>query len=533
MGSRVELFAVIRRDARVEDLSIRELSERHRVHRRTVRQALASALPPPRKTPVRVSRKLEPFKPVIDGWLRDDLDARKKQRHTARRVWDRLVDEQNVTDVSYSTVRDYVGRRRPEIAAEAGRGLEQGFVPQTHDPGGEAEVDFADLWVVLRGIKTKTFLFTLRLSYSGKSVHRAFSTQSQEAFLEGHVYAFTELGGTPIDKVRYDNLKAAVSRVLFGRGRDESGRWVAFRSHFGFDAFYCHPGQEGAHEKGGVEGEGGRFRRNHCVPMPVVDSIEELNVLLAAADAKDDHRRISNRTSTVGHDWAFERETLRPLPSVVFPTWLTLTPRVDRYAQVAVRQRHYSVPARFIGRRVRVQLGLSMVTAFDGRTVIATHERLIVQGGRSLTLDHYLEVLQRKPGALPGATALVQARASGVFTPAHEAFWAAVRKAHGDGGGTRVLIEVLLLHRHLAAADVIGGITAALAVGSVNPDVVAVEARKTVQQRSAEPPVAQPVPAGGDRVVGLTECRPTELPTDPRPLPSVSQYDELLTRESS
>ena len=134
-----------------------------------------------------------------------------------------------------------------------------------------------------------------------------------------------------------------------------------------------------------------------------------------------------------------------------------------------------------------MQLGASTVTAFDGRTVIATHERLIVKGGQSLTLDHYLEVLQRKPGALPGATALVQARASGVFTAAHEAFWAAARKAHGDGGGTRALIEVLLLHRHLAAADVIAGITAALAVGSVNPDVVAVEARKTAQQRGAEP----------------------------------------------
>jgi len=221
------------------------------------------------------------------------------------------------------------------------------------------------------------------------------------------------------------------------------------------------------------------------------------------------------------------------LPSEVFPTWLTLTPRVDRYARVTVRQRHYSVLARFIGRRVRVQLGASTVTAFDGRIVIARHERLIVKGGQSLTLDHYLEVLQRKPGALPGATALVQARASGVFTPAHEAFWAAARKAHGDGGGTRALIEVLLLHRHLAAPDVVAGITAALAVGSVNPDVVAVEARKAAQQRGTQTQPAQPVSASGDRVVSLTERRLAELPADARPLPSVSQYDELLTRESS
>ena len=94
------------------------------------------------------------------------------------------------------------------------------------------------------------------------------------------MYAFERLGGVPLDKIRYDNLNSAVKRVLFGRTRQENDRWVAFRSHYGFDAFYCQPGHEGSHEKGGVEGEGGRFRRNHCVPMPVVDSIDELNALL-------------------------------------------------------------------------------------------------------------------------------------------------------------------------------------------------------------------------------------------------------------
>jgi hypothetical protein len=103
-------------------------------------------------------------------------------------------------------------------------------------------------------------------------------------------------------KIRYDNLTSAVKRVVFGRTRVENQRWVAFRSHYGYDAWYCIPGHEGSHEKGGVEGEGGRFRRNHCVPMPAVDSIEELNTLLEAADDADDRRRIGNRTMTVGHD---------------------------------------------------------------------------------------------------------------------------------------------------------------------------------------------------------------------------------------
>jgi transposase len=258
--SRVGLFEAIRRDRRQEDLSIRALATRYQVHRRTVRQALASPLPPPRKRRCQAAPKLDPVKPLIDAMLREDLTAPRKQRHTARRVLARLVDEHGVGDITYSTVRDYVRIRRAQINAEAGQCVEEAFVPQTHHPAAEAEVDFADLWIDLKGIRTKVFLFTLRMSYSGKAVHRASASQSQEAFLEGHVYAFEQLGGTPIDKIRYDNLKSAVSRVLFGRSRIESERWVIFRSWYGFEAFYCEPGLAGAHEKGG----GGRRRR----PVP-------------------------------------------------------------------------------------------------------------------------------------------------------------------------------------------------------------------------------------------------------------------------
>ena len=528
----MELFAAIRRDVRVDELSIRELADKYHVHRRTVRQALASALPPPRKTAMRTSPRLELFKAAIDDMLRGDLDAPKKQRHTARRILARLVDEHGAVDVSYSTVRDYVAKRRPEIDSEAGRASETGYVPQSHPPAAEGEVDFHDLWVILRGVKTKTALFTMRLSYSGRAVHRASLSQGQEAFLESHVYAFERVGGVPLDKIRYDNLKPAVSRVLFGRTRVESERWVAFRSHYGFDAFYCLPGHEGSHEKGGVEGEGGRFRRNHCVPMPVVESVDELNALLQEWDDTDDRRRIGNRTNSVGHDWSFERQLLRPLPAEPFDTALTLTPRVDRYAQVMVRCCQYSVPARFIGHRLRVKLSASTVTAFDRNTVVARHHRAIGKGVKVLDLDHYLEILLRKPGALPGATALAQARATGAFTPIHDAFWAAARKALGDAVGTRVLIEVMLQHRHLEHADVIAGLTAALTVGSVNADVVAVEARKAAQQRGAQPPPITATPRR-QQVVSLTERRLVELPGDDRPLPSVDAYDDLLGKASS
>jgi transposase len=538
-GSRVAQFEKIRRDAQREELSIRELARRHGVGRATVRQALAYSVPPERKTPVRKSPKLDPLKVHIDAMLLSDVTAPRKQRHTARRILARLVDEHGAQDITYSAVRDYVARRRPEITADAGVEVENAFVLQTHLPGAEAEVDFGDVYVMLAGELTKCFLFTLRLSASGKACHSVFASQGQEAFIEGHVDAFNRLGGVPYDKVRYDNLKSAVTRVLFGRGRDESERWVAFRSHMGFDAFYCRPGVVGAHEKGGVEGEVGRFRRNHLTPVPVVATLAELNARIRAADVADDARRIDNRVHTVGQDFAAEAPSLRPLPRDDFDAGLWLTPRVDRYARVTVRQCHYSVPVSLIGRTVRVSLRASELVICDGRREVARHPRLTRKGAQSLTLDHYLEVLVRKPGALPGATALVQARESGVFTAAHEAFWAGARKAHGDFGGTQALIEVLLLHRNLPHADVVAALGLVVGVGGTTADVVAVEARKLARLRPDHTVPAEE-PQAARRVVSLTERRLLDpaavvagLPPDTRPLPSVTAYDELLPRRAA
>ncbi len=183
MRSRVDVLAVIRNDARVEGLSVRELARRHKVHRRTVRAALASAQPPARKPHVRSSPRLEPFTSAIDEMLTTDLDAPRKQRHTATRILARLADEHAATELSYSTVRDYVRVRRVEIEVAAARRV-NAFVPQGHEPGVEAEVDFGEVWVILAGVKTKCHLFVFRLSHSGEAIHRVYSTQGQEAFLE-------------------------------------------------------------------------------------------------------------------------------------------------------------------------------------------------------------------------------------------------------------------------------------------------------------------------------------------------------------
>jgi transposase len=248
MRSRVELFETIRRQHRDEGASIRELAERHRVHRRTVRQALVGAVPPPRKIPERAAPALGGHEATIGGWLQADRTAPPKQRHTARRVWQRLRDERGA-QVAESTVRAFVAQVRAELAEQTVKAT----VCQAHQPGEEAECDFGEFRACVAGTLVRLWLFVLRLSYSGRGFGLAFAHQAQEAFFEGHVRAFAYFGGVPAGQIRYDNLKPAVTRILLGRDRVENERFVALRSHYGFDSFFCEPGLEGAHEKGGVE----------------------------------------------------------------------------------------------------------------------------------------------------------------------------------------------------------------------------------------------------------------------------------------
>lgn len=254
----------------------------------------------------------------------------------------------------------------------------------------------------------------------------------------------------------------------------------------------------------------------------------ELNEMIERWDAADDARRIGSRVRTIGEMFSAEKELLQPLPVEAFETGRWFTPRVDRYSQISVRTNHYSVPVRLIGRQIRVLLHASELVVFDGRSEVARHERLLAKGRTRLDLDHYLEALLRKPGALPGATALDQARAAGKFTPVHDAWWAAARKIHGEADGTRALIEVLLLHRHTHHDHVVAGLAAALRVGALTADAVALEARKAAEYDQPDvrmPGLADESPV---TVTSLTRRRLAQLPADTRPLPSVTAYDQLL-----
>ncbi|MFJ4950760.1 Mu transposase domain-containing protein [Streptomyces sp. NPDC088760] len=313
----------------------------------------------------------------------------------------------------------------------------------------------------------------------------------------------------------------------------ETDRWIAFKSHFAIESFYCRPGIDGAHEKGGVEGQIGYFRRNHFTPVPEVESLAELNELVEQWDRHDGRRRIGSRPRTIDEYFEVERPLLMPLPEEPFETGRVLTPRVDRYGQIPVRTNRYSVPVRLIGKRVRVILHASHLVVYDKNVEVARHERLIAKGSCRLELDHYLEALIRKPGAFPGATALEQARSAGKFIPAHDAWWAAAVRAHGDTEGNPGLDRGALDGpAHPARTP---GRRARDCVAGRGPDRGRgrLGARKVAQTENEPAPAASSALAAEQpsaTVTFLPEWKLNHLPPDTRPLPSVTHCDQLLRR---
>jgi len=505
----MEQFEQIRRDRDREGVSIRGLAARHGVHRRTVKQALASPLPPVKRRPAgRPAPKLGAYRAVIDEWLLADRDAPRKQRHTAKRIHQRLVDELGA-DVAESSVRQHVRLRKRQLGLAVG----EVFIPQSHAPGAEAEVDWGQAEVVLGGVAVRVHLFVMRASFSGAVFCQASLVESQQAFLELHVQAFEWYGGV-FPRIRFDNLKSAVKKILKGRRRVESDRFVALRSHYLFASQFMTPGLEGAHQKGGVEGEVGRHRRNHLVPVPEVADLAELNRMLLAGCESDLGRRIDGRAQTIRDAWAIERALLLALPANPFDVCESAAPRVDAKSLVTVRQNRYSVPVTLAGLRVSARIGAREITINHAGIEVARHERLHGKFGTSAQLDHYLELLVRKPGGLEHSVALSQERDRGAWPGCFDELWAGLTDRYGGSDAARQMIDVLLLCRDHGPDRVALAVRGALTAGAIDGRAVAVLARRA----DTAPAVAAPP---------LSDL-PSRLAVHERPTPDLTDYDQLL-----
>lgn len=501
--AKVELFEQIRREYEFGVGTIAGVAKKLGVHRRMVREAIGNALPKPRKKTDRRRWKMQAAVDFVEAILEADRKAPRKQRHTAHRIWERIRQELPACQIGERTVRQYVHQRKIEL----GRDARETCVPQSYAWGAEAQVDWYEAQADLGGERVKLQVFAMRGMASGAAFHCAYRHATQQAFLEAHERAFAYFGGV-FRKLRYDNLGAAVKKILRGHRRDETARFIAFRSHWRFEAEFCTPAQ--AHEKGGVEGEAGYFRRNHWVPIPAAEDLDGLNQQLLNGCQQDEHRTIAGSEQTIGASLLIERDHLLPLAEG-FDLAQTSFPTVNGFGCVKVLTNAYSVPLP-AGVQVQAKVYADKVELWHEGRCVARHERCYRRQQQILELEHYLDVLSRKPGAMAGSKPLEQRRQAGLWPPSFDRIWEALMERHGKQNGTRQMIELLKLGAKHGQARLQEAIESALAVHCYDAAAIRCLLHADELQHSRCEAVD----------VGVLERYA-------RPLPAVHEYDQLLT----
>ena len=504
--AKVELFEQIRLEYEFGVGTIQGVARKLRVHRRLVREAIHSAIPARRKKTQRPHVKMALAAEFIDAILEADRKVPRKQRHTAKRIWERIRAEVPGCTAAERTVRLHVEQRKEAL----GLAQRETFVPQSYDWGVEAQVDWYEAYADLDGERVKLQVFSLRSMASGAAYHRAYLRATQQAFLEAHELAFHYFGGV-FRRLRYDNLSSAVKKILRGYERELTARFIAFRSHWQYQADFCTPGE--GHEKGGIEGEVGYFRRNHWVPIPVARDLAELNAKLLADCHHDESRMISGRMESVGVLLLTEKQHLLPLPAEGFELAEVSFPHVDQAGCAKVRTNFYSVPLRS-GSVVEARVYSSMVEFWQNGVCVAQHERSYERSQQILDLEHYLEVLERKPGALRGSKPLAQWRAQGRWPDSYDQLWELMNEKHGRQHGTRSMVALIRMGREFGYARLEASVMQAMVLGCT--DVAAI--RHLLMSNELQHAAATTVEIGA-------------LAAYERPLPTMSEYNQLLTIE--
>ena len=387
----MELYAEVRRSVYVEGLSERAAARRFGLARETVRKMLRYSVPPGyrRAQPVRCP-KLDGFTGVIDQILGDDQQRPKKQRHTAKRIWERLRAEHAFTG-GYTIVKDYVRAKT--------LGGQEMFVPLAHPPG-DAQADFGEALVVIAGVECKAHYLVVDLPHSDDGFVKAFPAETTEAFCDGHNAAFGYFDGVP-RRIVYDNTKLAVARILGDGTRQRTRVFSELQSHYLFDARFGRPGK--GNDKGKVEGLVGYARRNFFVPVPRFPSWEALNADVARQCRARRGHRLRRHTETIGERFARDRDALLPLPPVPYDACDRRATRVTSLSLVRYRLNDYSVPTAYGHREVVVKGYVDDVVIVCGRDEIARHRRSYEREALIFDPLHYLALLERKTGAFDQA----------------------------------------------------------------------------------------------------------------------------------
>ena len=452
---KVDMYVRVRRACMVEGMSIREAARVFGLHRDTVRKMLMYSVPPGyrRERPPR-RPKLEPYTGVIDRILDEDLSLPKKQRHTAKRIYDRLRDEYGFTG-KYTIVKDYVRERRR-------RGQEM-FVPLSHPPG-HAQCDFGQARAVIGGVEQRIHYFVLDLPHSDGCFVKAYPAETTEAFCDGHVSAFSFLGGVP-QSIVYDNTKLAVAKIL-GDGRRKRTRvFSELQSHYLFEDRFGRPGK--GNDKGKVEGLVGYVRRNFLVPIPSFESYEALNAYLEERCMERMEDRLRGHDETIGQRMERDLEALLPLPAAPYEASDKHVSRVSSLSLVRYRTNDYSVPVAYGHRDVLVRGYVNEVVISCGSETIARHRRSYERDDFVFDPLHYLPLLERKTGALDQAAPL-----AGWELPEEFGVLRRLLESRMGKRGKREFVQVLRLMESFRKEEVHDAVREALKLGAISFDAV-------------------------------------------------------------
>src|SRR5215475_4728954 len=430
----MQLWADIRRRVLVENVSKRQILRETGMHWRTLEKIPAHPEPPAYRAPApRARPKLGPYLDRTAQILEQDKGCPRKQRHTAKRVFDRLKAEGYLG--GYTAVKEAV-RDLKRVRREV-------FVPLTHPPG-EAQVDFGYALANVAGRLRKVAFFVMALPHSDALFVQAFERECTETFWEGHVRGLDFSAGVP-RRITYDNSRVMVAKIVGPRQRQLSRGFLQLKSHYLFDHHFCLV--QRPNEKGVVEGTVKFTRLNFFVPVPHARDLDELNAHLLERCREDQSRRVRGNAATKGVLLGEDRLAFVPLPAAPFDACAKRSTTADSLSLVRFDDNDYSVPVRYAHHPVVVRAYVDRVMLAHKGEVIAEHRRLWGREGVSFDPVHYLALLERKPGALDHARPL-----EGWALPA---CFAALRRrleAERDGEGTREYVRVLrLLEKHSPA----------------------------------------------------------------------------------
>jgi transposase len=439
----------------VDKMSEREAARQFGLARETVRKMLRYAVPPgyQRQEPVK-RPKLDAWTGTIDQILEHDKAEGKKQRHTAKRIFERLRDEHSYKG-GYTIVKDYVRLRKLS--------QREMFVPLEHPPG-DAQADFGEAMVVMGGVECKAHYLVVDLPQSDDCFVMAFPAETTEAFLEGHNHAFAYFGGVP-RTILYDNTKIAVARILGDGARVRTRVFTELQSHYLFAEKFGRPGK--GNDKGKVEGLVGYARRNFMVPRPRFATWEEFNAHLLAQSRKRRERKLRGQQQTIGERFAKDQERLLPLPAAPYEACEKRSTRVTSMSLVRYRTNDYSVPVCWGHREVLVKGFVHEVVICAASEVIARHPRSYEREDMIFNPLHYLALLEQKTNALDQARPL-----AGWVLPEGFPEMRRLMEARLGKKGKREYVQTLRLLETFAINEVSLAINDALGMGTISFDAV-------------------------------------------------------------